>query len=187
MFHHKPNSRIKKVSHCFLHNKHHFGHWTPTYFTFYHECPLTMLLNAVPQSNMEWKPKSSQKSSLISPSNIGTAATPISPSANNSTISNEVTHLPEKLSHVNISEDQHVIIPQHLRVPEAERSQLTFGSFEQGLGSMKGVMAGFHPVDSVEERKDEPAVRFVPFLHVTFLVFVPISVSMLVLCAKLKC
>ncbi|XXG40792.1 hypothetical protein AAC387_Pa01g1423 [Persea americana] len=112
----------------------------------------------VPQSNMEWKPKSSQKSSLISPSNIGTAATPISPSANNSTISNEVTHLPEKLSHVNISEDQHVIIPQHLRVPEAERSQLTFGSFEQGLGSMKGVMAGFHPVDSVEERKDEPAV-----------------------------
>lgn len=140
---------------------------------------LTMILNAVPQSNMEWKPKSSQKSSLICPSIIGTATTPISPLASNSTISTEeVAHLPEKLSQVDISKDQHVIIPQHIRVPEADRSQLIFGSFKPGFESTKGFMSGLQAVDSAEEPKDEPAVRFVPFLCNTFIVFLPFSVLM---------
>lgn len=111
---------------------------------------------------MKWKPKSSQKSSLTSPDSIGTCATPIS-SANNSTSSTEETdHFSESLSQ-NISEDQHVIIPQHLRVSEANHLQLTFGSFKAGFESGKGFISGLLAVKAAEEPKDEPAMRFVPF------------------------
>ncbi|XP_058108544.1 GBF-interacting protein 1-like [Magnolia sinica] len=111
------------------------------------------------QPNMEWKPKSSQKSGPTSPGVIGNAATPISSSVDQSTTSAaEETHLLEKLSQVNVSENQHVIIPQHLRVPEADRSRLTFGSFGAGFDSTKGFTSGLQTFVNVEESKDEPAV-----------------------------
>ncbi|XP_042512042.1 uncharacterized protein LOC122087109 isoform X2 [Macadamia integrifolia] len=108
-----------------------------------------------PQPNMEWKPKSSQKSN---PGVIGTAA-PISPSANNSSeLKSEAAHLQDKILRVNISDDEHVIIPPHLRVPEADRTQLTFGSFGAGLDSMRGFVSGFKEGGSAEESNGELSV-----------------------------
>lgn len=47
------------------------------------------------------------------------------------TCSNDVvlTGLSEKLTQINVSGDERVIIPQHLRVPESLMNVLTFGSF----------------------------------------------------------
>ncbi|XXG51371.1 hypothetical protein AAC387_Pa02g5160 [Persea americana] len=113
----------------------------------------------VSQPNMEWKPKSSQNPILTSPGSIGTCVTPISSLASNSTILiEEADHFPEEFSQINISEDQHVIIPQHLRVPEANRLQLTFGSFEAGFDSGKGFLSGLPAIETGEEPKVETAV-----------------------------
>ncbi|KAK1315684.1 hypothetical protein QJS10_CPA05g02002 [Acorus calamus] len=86
----------------------------------------------------EWKPKStnpmsSQASGTTSTSDIA----PITPEAipqslptSSAVISDETaSKLQEKLEVLHLSERQHVIIPSHLQVPEAERSGLSFGSF----------------------------------------------------------
>ncbi|XP_077240983.1 dentin sialophosphoprotein, putative (DUF1296) isoform X2 [Tasmannia lanceolata] len=110
------------------------------------------------QVNMEWKPKSSQKSSLLSPGAIGAAATSNSSSRDNSTATTVVVdRLPEELSQDNVSEKKNVIIPQHLRVSEADRTQLTFGSFGTGFDSTKDFRSGLQAFDA-EDSKDEPAM-----------------------------
>ncbi|OVA08912.1 Protein of unknown function DUF1296 [Macleaya cordata] len=112
----------------------------------------------VPQPNMEWKPKLSQKSNLVSPGIIGTTSTSISPPTNNSTdLVKEADHLQEKLSRVNIFENQHVIIPQHLRVPEADRTHLTFGSFGAGFDSSNSFASGFQAIEIAEQPNGEPS------------------------------
>lgn len=40
-----------------------------------------------------------------------------------------------KLQSLNIHDDQPVIIPNHLQVPESERTHLSFGSFGAGFGT----------------------------------------------------
>ncbi|KAF8401057.1 hypothetical protein HHK36_014360 [Tetracentron sinense] len=112
----------------------------------------------VPQPNKEWKPKSSQKSRLSSPGVIETAATPVSPPTDNSRDSKtESAQLQEKLSQVSIFENQHVIIPQHLRVPEADRTRLTFGSFGAGFDCTKSLASGLQEIGSGEESSVEPS------------------------------
>ncbi|KAJ8500598.1 hypothetical protein OPV22_011150 [Ensete ventricosum] len=107
------------------------------------------------QTNMEWKPKSTQKpmpgvvvSDSVSPS-----------SADNLCITKlvDANELSEKLSKASISENQHVIIPQHLQVPESERTFLTFGSFETGFDS-KGIITANQQSQSADEFTDEPSV-----------------------------
>ncbi|KAF8388757.1 hypothetical protein HHK36_025437 [Tetracentron sinense] len=111
-----------------------------------------------PQPNMEWKPKSSRKSSIVSPEVIGTAAIPVSTPTDNSRESKtETAQLQERLSRVNVLENQHVIIPQHLRVPEADRTQLTFGSFGAGFDSTQSLASGFQAIGSAEESSAEPS------------------------------
>lgn len=73
------------------------------------------------QPNMEWRPKSSQ-SSRVSNSLTNQNKT-------------EVAILSESLATSNVSEDQHVIIPEHLRVPDCEKTNLVFGSFDVVKGS----------------------------------------------------
>ncbi|KAK9149172.1 hypothetical protein Scep_007929 [Stephania cephalantha] len=86
------------------------------------------------QTNKEWRPKSSQKSSLKNLGVTGTDTNTISSPAENSLMSSiKVEHLQENFLKLNILENQHVIIPEHLQVPEAERAMLTFGSFGSGL------------------------------------------------------
>lgn len=41
----------------------------------------------------------------------------------------------DKSSHANVHEMEHVIIPEHLRVPEYEQTRLRFGSFTPGFDS----------------------------------------------------
>ncbi|XP_020399227.1 DNA repair protein RAD16 [Zea mays] len=60
-----------------------------------------------------------------------------SPSASNCESANtlNVNELSEKISQTNLHEVEHVIIPEHLRVPEYEQTKLSFGSFTSGLDS----------------------------------------------------
>ncbi|XP_010932459.1 uncharacterized protein [Elaeis guineensis] len=110
------------------------------------------------QSNMQWKPKSIQKATASSPGVIGTASS--SPHADGSCSSNpaDVPGLSEKLSQINILETQHVIIPQHLRVPESERTELTFGSFGADFESTKGSTSASQASENAQETSDEPTV-----------------------------
>ncbi|KAK9101484.1 hypothetical protein Scep_024914 [Stephania cephalantha] len=84
----------------------------------------------VTQPNMEWKPKSSQKMSAATAAPLGTAENLVSPPSNRVDTKMEADHLQGRLSGLSVSENQHVIIPQHLQVPEADRMWLTFGSFD---------------------------------------------------------
>lgn len=105
---------------------------------------------------MEWKPKSSQKATAVSHV-IETAS---SPHADDSGSSNpvDVPVLSEKLSQVGILETQHVIIPPHLRVPESEHMQLTFGSFGAGFDSAKGFTSTSQAFENAQEMGDEPSM-----------------------------
>uniref|UniRef100_A0A1D1YWA7 GBF-interacting protein 1 N-terminal domain-containing protein n=1 Tax=Anthurium amnicola TaxID=1678845 RepID=A0A1D1YWA7_9ARAE len=108
------------------------------------------------QPNMEWRPKSSQKSNNAS---SGAETGPASPHADNSTSSKvEVAALSDKLSDANIFDSKHVIIPQHLRVPEAERAGLTFGSFGSGFDSTKDFTSAFQAYENLEAATIEPSV-----------------------------
>ncbi|CAL0308702.1 unnamed protein product [Lupinus luteus] len=86
----------------------------------------------------EWRPKSSKKSSNKSPGVIGTPKKAASSTARNSedTESNTAV-LQDKLSQVNIHENQNVIIAQHIRVPETDRCRLTFGTIGTELDSLR--------------------------------------------------
>ncbi|KAJ0988464.1 hypothetical protein J5N97_006820 [Dioscorea zingiberensis] len=91
------------------------------------------------QPNMEWKPKTTQKPSLISGGVLGISSLSSSDVAN-STGSDEVevAGLSDTVAQINISIDEHVIIPHHLQVPESERIQFIFGSFEAGFELNRG-------------------------------------------------
>eukprot|EP00252_Welwitschia_mirabilis_P018353 TRINITY_DN4078_c0_g1_i1.p1 TRINITY_DN4078_c0_g1~~TRINITY_DN4078_c0_g1_i1.p1 ORF type:complete len:913 (+),score=238.17 TRINITY_DN4078_c0_g1_i1:523-3261(+) len=95
----------------------------------------------------EWKPKPTNSSVVTNPGIIGT-----------STVSNTVTEssqsstpalksgsredpnskLQKKMEDLNVRDEQHIIIPDHLQVSEAERTALSFGSFDAGFGTNFG-------------------------------------------------
>lgn len=132
------------------------------------------------QFTMEWKPKSSQKPAIISPSASGTASAPSSSQADDSIASNlvDVTNLSKKLSEVNVLEERHVIIPQHLRVPESERTQLTFGSFGTGFDSTNVSSSVSQAFESVQRSSDGPSVRLFPFLtHMVLCMWNTVDIS----------
>ncbi|XP_039124801.1 GBF-interacting protein 1-like isoform X2 [Dioscorea cayenensis subsp. rotundata] len=110
------------------------------------------------QPSMEWKPKTTQKPSL---SNEEVHEVPSLPSSDvdGSVRSSEVeaAGLSDKVAQVNISRVEHVIIPHHLRVPESERLQLTFGSFESGFQLNKDVTSS-KASHSVELQHDESSM-----------------------------
>ncbi|CAH8359844.1 unnamed protein product [Eruca vesicaria subsp. sativa] len=83
--------------------------------------------------NKEWKPKSIQKPVGHNPGVIGTPikSQACRPADNITNLEPEAVKLQDKLSHVHISETQNVIIADHIRLPETDRCQLTFGSFVQ--------------------------------------------------------
>ncbi|XP_038985332.1 GBF-interacting protein 1-like isoform X2 [Phoenix dactylifera] len=103
------------------------------------------------QSNMEWKPKSSQKTTAVRPSVIETSSS--SPHADGSGSPNpvDVPGLSEKLSQVNILETQHVIMPLHLQVPESEHIRLTFGSFGAGFDAANGYTSTLQAFENAQE------------------------------------
>ncbi|XP_039032413.1 GBF-interacting protein 1-like isoform X2 [Hibiscus syriacus] len=95
--------------------------------------------------NKEWKPKSSQKSSVNNPGVIGTPKKSNSPPADDAKyLDSETAKLQEKLSQFNIYENDNVIIAQHIRVPENDHHGLTFGSFGVENDSSRNLVPGFH-------------------------------------------
>ncbi|PON47065.1 GBF-interacting protein [Parasponia andersonii] len=110
------------------------------------------------QPNKEWKPKSSQKPSLNGPGVIGTPTKSVSPPAHDSKdLESEVAKVQDKLSRVNMHENQNVIIAQHIRVPETDRCHLTFGSFGKEFDSTHDLVNAFKTGGPVGEANEEPA------------------------------
>ncbi|ONK75066.1 uncharacterized protein A4U43_C03F12960 [Asparagus officinalis] len=79
------------------------------------------------RTNMKWKPKSSLKLDVDSSD------------ATNHSSQEPISGLSERLLQVNISKNEHVIIPEHLRVSESERAGLVFGSFGADSVSIKSI------------------------------------------------
>ncbi|KAG0485575.1 hypothetical protein HPP92_009654 [Vanilla planifolia] len=80
-------------------------------------------------SSKEWRPKSSQKSRVSSPRLHDSGGSIVSTEL-------EVTDLSASFSKIEIFDRGHVIIPEHLQVPEAERTSFIFGSFEEDFVSV---------------------------------------------------
>lgn len=122
-----------------------------------------MVFNAAPQPNKEWKPKSSQKPR--SPGVIGSPKKSASPSANGTkNVESELAKAQDKVTRLGIHENQNVIIAQHIRVPETDRCQLTFGSFGKDFDPTSNLVNGFQAGVAVSESNGELAVRLVQFL-----------------------
>lgn len=83
----------------------------------------------------QWKPKSTNKSSTNDADNSVTdAVSPLDSNPENAKVL-DVNSSCDKTSHSNVHEMEHVIIPDHLRVPEYEQTRLRFGSFTPGFDS----------------------------------------------------
>ncbi|XP_028752176.1 uncharacterized protein LOC114711913 isoform X2 [Neltuma alba] len=109
----------------------------------------------VSQHNKEWKPKSSQKLNVSSPGVIGAPKKPASPAEKSEDIESDMAKLNDKLSQVNIFENQNVIIAKHIRVPETDRCQLTFGTIGSGVDSSRH-QSDCQPVGTAEKSNEEP-------------------------------
>ncbi|XP_018492538.2 uncharacterized protein LOC108862793 isoform X3 [Raphanus sativus] len=110
----------------------------------------------VVSQNKEWKPKAIQKPVGHNPGVIGTPAKSQAGRSDDSSINmeSEAVKVQDKLSHVHISESQNVIIADHIRVPETDRCQLTFGSFVQEFSSSINPESAFQKSCSSEELRE---------------------------------
>lgn len=107
------------------------------------------------QPNKEWKPKSSQKPAVNDPGIIGMpTSAAASPVDNSKDVGSEAAQLEDKLSCVNMSDNQNVIIAAHIRVSETDRCRLTFGSLGADFETRK---SGFQAVPNGEETNMEPS------------------------------
>lgn len=76
-----------------------------------------------------------------------------------------------RLEELHLPQRQHVIIPNHIHVPESERTKLSFGSFDASFGVTSNYVGGQEseksstPVSEtsqvIEETAEEQAARFV--------------------------
>ncbi|KAL3511638.1 hypothetical protein ACH5RR_024355 [Cinchona calisaya] len=108
-----------------------------------------------PQPNKEWKPKSSQKTTVNGPGVIGMPANAASsPVVGSKDVGRKVAQLEDEISCVNVSESQNVIIAAHIRVSETDRCRLTFGSLGSDFEARK---SGFLAVASAEGPNTEPS------------------------------
>ncbi|KAJ0111342.1 hypothetical protein Patl1_01803 [Pistacia atlantica] len=94
-------------------------------------------------SNKEWKPKPTNPSTTQGP---GTAVTSevtsvlVEASARPQSVSSVLdseeatSKLQKELGELHLPQRQHVIIPNHIHVPESERTKLSFGSFDASFG-----------------------------------------------------
>ncbi|KAL1811332.1 hypothetical protein DCAR_0623383 [Daucus carota subsp. sativus] len=103
-------------------------------------------------SNKEWKPKSTQKQST-GPGVIGTPSKSASPPADAlKNLETESTQLP---SHVDISDNENVIIAPHIRVSATDRFRVTFGSVGTEFEPSRN--PGFEAVKVAEEPLIDPS------------------------------
>ncbi|URD92626.1 hypothetical protein MUK42_01212 [Musa troglodytarum] len=91
-----------------------------------------------PVPNKEWKPKTiqanaAQASEMTDTSDVlvvADAVAQLSPAACSVATEEPTVKLENKVNELKLTEKQHVIIPNHLQVPESERHGLSFGSFD---------------------------------------------------------
>lgn len=81
---------------------------------------------------MEWKPKPINPSleSINVPAIPVEVQTPTVSASSNLDSKDATSVLEKKLEESHISDDQHVIIPNHFHVPEAEKLGFCFGNFD---------------------------------------------------------
>ncbi|KAK8621481.1 hypothetical protein V6N13_067910 [Hibiscus sabdariffa] len=94
-------------------------------------------------SNKEWKPKPINSNVGLGSGTVGASDVPTVPLETNaqslpvaSVFDSEVatSKLQKKLEELHLPQRQHVIIPNHIHVPESERTKLSFGSFDASFG-----------------------------------------------------
>lgn len=113
------------------------------------------IFSAAVQPVKEWKPKSTKKSLTIeADKSIADASSPSASNFENASTP-DVNGLSDKLSQAYLHEVEHVIIPEHLRVPEYEQTKLRFGSFTSGLDSEQ-IPASTPPDTEQPEQLGEP-------------------------------
>ncbi|KAG2540122.1 uncharacterized protein LOC120690313 isoform X3 [Panicum virgatum] len=95
--------------------------------------------------HLEWKPKS------VSPHCVNHEVSVMTPGVDGSQA--EVAGLSKKLSQANVSQDEHVIIPEHIRVPDSERTHFIFGTFESE-SDLKPSVTASHTVVAKEDLND---------------------------------
>lgn len=95
-------------------------------------------------SNKDWKLKSIDRNSPPVSGVIGTSTNNIKSSEasissvqspSSAKLEDQAAKLQEKLEELNVRDDLHVIIPNHLQVPEADRTGISFGSFVAGFAT----------------------------------------------------
>ncbi|KAL5798148.1 hypothetical protein ACOSQ2_002968 [Xanthoceras sorbifolium] len=123
-------------------------------------------------SNKEWKPKNAAQGS----GSAGTSevsSIPVEASARSQPVSSVLdseeatSKLQKKLGELHLPQCQHVIIPNHIHVPEHERTKLSFGSFDASFGVTSSIVGASEsdksptPVSEssqvLEEAVEEPA------------------------------
>ncbi|KAA8526638.1 hypothetical protein F0562_008159 [Nyssa sinensis] len=90
----------------------------------------------------EWKPKTTNPNLAQRPGTAGSSEVPATVEANtqsrpvSSVLDSKeaISELRRKLEESHISDGQHVIIPNHLHVPDAEKIGFCFGSFDASFG-----------------------------------------------------
>ncbi|XP_010245041.1 PREDICTED: GBF-interacting protein 1-like isoform X2 [Nelumbo nucifera] len=122
----------------------------------------------------EWKPKPinpAQASGAVGTSEVPSITVEASsqplPALGASASEAENSKLEKKIGELHLSDGQHVIIPQHLQVPEAERCGLSFGSFDAGFSlttsypngpeSDKSSIPPSESSQGIEETAEEPS------------------------------
>uniref|UniRef100_A0A0A9E5T7 Uncharacterized protein n=1 Tax=Arundo donax TaxID=35708 RepID=A0A0A9E5T7_ARUDO len=115
----------------------------------YHHKLQNYVSNTKVSPHLEWKPKSISSSSM----NHEVSVAPSGASSPVDSNQVEVAGLSKKLSQANVSEHEHVIIPDHIRVPDSERTHLIFGTFESEFNPKASVTTS-HTVMTKEDLKD---------------------------------
>ncbi|XP_020584644.1 uncharacterized protein LOC110027516 isoform X2 [Phalaenopsis equestris] len=134
------------------------------------------------QLNMEWKPKSQKlKNDSISTVETFSVLASSNDYASSANLVNDI-ELSDKLSHANIRGEQQVIIPQHLRVPEAECTKFTFGSFGDGSVSNPNFLSTQQAIGSSEQSEETTSVSNSAFVPVGPVNEASVEVGLLVDC-----
>lgn len=133
-------------------------------------------------TNKEWKPKPTS-SSVLGPRTTATSEAPtiaveatVQPQATSDDLdSREATSkLQKRLEELHLYQRQQVILPDHIHVPESERTKLSFGSFVASFGVVTSNSGGLESDESpfpvseasqgTEEAVEEESLRFVTLI-----------------------
>ena len=137
-----------------------------------------MILSSTVGPNKEWKPKPTN----INVQDFGTTVAPEAPTIlveataqtqhDTSVLDMEeaTSKLQRKLEELHLSQRQLVILPNHIHIPESERTKLSFGSFGADFGVTTSYVNGLVSDKSspslseisqgIEESVDDQASRF---------------------------